>query len=49
MQFTPMIRAAQNGHLVVVLLLLQEGADPLLFDNEQHNCLHWAVYHRHHM
>ncbi len=48
-QFTPIIRAAQNGHLVVALLLLQEGADPLSVDNELHNCLHWAVFHRHHM
>lgn len=81
--FTPLTRAAQNGHLLAVLLLLQvlppgsmlvdgcwlpsrawqcsslqalmrgptmaqEGADPLLKDEEGHNCLHWAVFHRHH-
>ena len=45
--FTPLIRAAQNGHCLVVLLLLRGGADPSLFDEEQHNALHWAVFHRH--
>ena len=30
--FTPLIRAAQNGHVLVVLLLLRGGADPALVD-----------------
>ena len=47
--FTPLIRAAQNGHCLVVVLLLRGGADPSLFDEEQHNALHWAVFHRHHV
>ena len=47
--FTPLIRAAQNGHLLVLLLLLRGGADPSLCDEEQHNALHWAVFHRHHV
>ena len=36
-QFTPLIRAAQNGHVLVVLLLLRGGADASLFDEEMHN------------
>ncbi|KAJ1481393.1 ankyrin repeat-containing domain protein [Baffinella frigidus] len=45
-KFTAVTRAAQNGHLLVVLGLLQAGADPSLCDDEKHNALHWAVYHR---
>lgn len=48
-RFTPLIRAAQNGHILVLLLLLRNGADPGLVDEEQHNSLHWAVFHRHHV
>jgi ankyrin repeat protein len=47
--FTPLSRAAQNGHLLVLLSLLRGGADPSLCDEEQHNALHWAVFHRHHV
>jgi len=47
--FTPLIRAAQNGHVLVVLLLLRGGADASLVDEEKHNSLHWAVFHRHHV
>ena len=46
--FTPLIRAAQNGHVLVVLLLLRGGADAGAVDEELHNSLHWAVFHRHH-
>jgi hypothetical protein len=43
---------ARLGNLNLIdwlLNALQEGADPLLKDEEGHNCLHWAVFHRHHL
>jgi len=46
--FSALMRAAQNGHVLEVLLLLQFGANSTLADHEGHHALHWSVFHRHH-
>ncbi|RWS17662.1 zinc finger protein-like protein [Dinothrombium tinctorium] len=39
---TPLHWATRQGHLQMVVLLLQHGADPSVFDGEGCNCLHLA-------
>uniref|UniRef100_A0A3Q2GU35 Palmitoyltransferase n=1 Tax=Equus caballus TaxID=9796 RepID=A0A3Q2GU35_HORSE len=44
---TPLHWAVRQGHLPMVILLLQYGADPTLIDGEGFSCIHLAVLFQH--
>ncbi|XP_061387552.1 homeobox protein 5 [Musca vetustissima] len=43
--WTAMVWAAELGHTDIVSLLLQQGADPNICDNDNNTVLHWAALH----
>ncbi|KAL9883026.1 histone-lysine N-methyltransferase G9a [Glossina fuscipes fuscipes] len=43
--WTAMVWAAELGHTGIVSLLLQQGADPNICDNDNNTVLHWAALH----
>uniref|UniRef100_A0A1A9X5N0 Histone-lysine N-methyltransferase n=1 Tax=Glossina brevipalpis TaxID=37001 RepID=A0A1A9X5N0_9MUSC len=43
--WTAMVWAAELGHTGIVSLLLQQGADPDICDNDNNTVLHWAALH----
>lgn len=43
LQSTPIHWATRQAHLSMVVLLIQNGADPSLYDGEGCNCLHLAA------
>ncbi|KAM7349030.1 histone-lysine N-methyltransferase G9a [Cochliomyia hominivorax] len=45
--WTAMVWAAELGHTEIVSLLLQQGADPNICDNDNNTVLHWAVLQNH--
>lgn len=47
LQSTPLHWATRQGHLSMVILLMQYGADPNLYDGEGCNCLHLAAQFGH--
>jgi ankyrin repeat protein len=46
-QYTPLIWAARNGHLAVLKLLLDRGADVNAVNKWNNTALHWAAYKGH--
>ncbi|KAI8116792.1 Histone-lysine N-methyltransferase EHMT1 [Lucilia cuprina] len=45
--WTAMVWAAELGHTDIVSLLLQQGADPNICDNDNNTVLHWAALQNH--
>ncbi|XP_053951467.1 serine-rich adhesin for platelets [Anastrepha ludens] len=43
--WTAMVWAAELGHMEIVSLLLNHGADPNICDNDNNTVLHWATLH----
>ncbi|XP_001355265.3 uncharacterized protein G9a isoform X2 [Drosophila pseudoobscura] len=43
--WTAMVWAAELGHTDIVSLLLNQGADPNLCDNDNNTVLHWSTLH----
>mmetsp|Transcript_12828 Transcript_12828/g.19448 ORF Transcript_12828/g.19448 Transcript_12828/m.19448 type:complete len:687 (+) Transcript_12828:88-2148(+) len=41
---TPLLVAAQNGHVDMVAYMIQKGADPGAIDDSKDSALHWGAY-----
>src|SRR5437879_7404602 len=47
--WTPLMRAAGNGHVEIVKLLIEHGADVNVRDTDKHNAGHTALMHTTHL